>query len=74
MEWDLVIERNREALRRILAMLCAMAGPFPRFGKGGALGLGEGRKPACAMRVAQRKARPGGEKHAARDALTRHST
>lgn len=26
MEWELVIERNREALRRILAMLLAMAG------------------------------------------------
>lgn len=26
MEWDLVIQRNREALRRILAMLMAMAG------------------------------------------------
>lgn len=26
MEWELVIERNREGLRRIVAMLCAMAG------------------------------------------------
>lgn len=27
MDWDRVIERNREALRRVLAMLLAMAGP-----------------------------------------------
>lgn len=26
MEWELVIQRNREGLRRIVAMLCAMAG------------------------------------------------
>ena len=44
MDWNLAIERNREALKRIVAMLAAMAGfateyPFPS--RGGARGGGD---------------------------------